>query len=165
MDVQMPTGVVMTAQPARPSYAVAYVFNADPALPIFEAMRQAAPLLPQAIEAQADSRHETPEPLPPAPLPPAPAPEDPEPPQPHEGAAAAAQDGEQPARQPLPRGEAERRALAYLAAHPEDTLTPGQIAKAIDARGCRDLMARLYARGAVDRVGTKPVAYRALRDQ
>lgn len=164
---------------ARPTYAIAYVFSdPDQALPIFESIAHPVPPVldppaapappqppPQVIEAS--SRNETPEPPVPAPAPdpavpqeeqaapPAPAP------QPQEGAAAQQEGGEQPVRQPLPRGEAERRALAYLAAHPDEELTPGQIAKAIDARGCRDLMARLFASGRAQRTSVKPLKYKA----
>lgn len=64
-------------------------------------------------------------------------------------------------RHPLPRGEAERRALALLADHPDEDYTPGRLAREIDARGCRDLMARLCERGVVRIVNEHPLTYRA----
>lgn len=92
-----------------------------------------------------------------------------QPEQPPEGGAAApvgpkGEQGEgQEKRQPLPRGEAERRALALLAEHPGEDFTPGRIAREIDARGCRDLMARLHARGVVEMVNEHPLTYRAAK--
>lgn len=71
------------------------------------------------------------------------------------------QDEEKGRREPLPRGEAERRALALLAEHPDQEYTPGQIAREIGARGCRDLMSRLCARGIVRVVNEHPLTYRA----
>lgn len=67
--------------------------------------------------------------------------------------------GQEPRREPLPRGEAERRALAYLEDHRGEGFTPGQIAREIDARGCRDLMARLHARGIVEMITEHPLTY------
>lgn len=157
-----------------PTYVTFAFAHADDALPIFESLaNRASPAAAAAAVPDGSSRNETPEP----PVP-APAPEEEPPPgtppapaaQPQGGEAAhRADEGEegeaaaQAARQPLPRGEAERRALAYLAAHPGEEMTPGQIAKAIDARGCRDLMARLFARGAVQRTSEKPLRYRAVQ--
>lgn len=152
-----------------PTYVFAFA-HADDALPIFESLaNRASPAAAAAVPVDGSSRNETPEPPVPAPAqegepepppgtPPAPAG------QPQGGEAAhRAQEAAQAARQPLPRGEAERRALAHLAAHPDEEMTPGQIAKAIDARGCRDLMARLFARGAVQRTSEKPLRYRAVQ--
>lgn len=92
-----------------------------------------------------------------------------QPQQPPEGGAAApvgprgaAGEGEEK-RQPLPRGEAERRALALLAEHPGEEFTPGRVAREIDARGCRDLMARLHARGVVEMINEHPLTYRAAK--
>lgn len=77
------------------------------------------------------------------------------------GAAQGVPEEEQGRRQPLPRGEAERRVLMLLAENPKADYTPGQIAREIDARGCRDLMARLHARGIVEIVNEHPLTYRA----
>lgn len=158
-------------EPPRPAFGIAYFFPgggtppADPT-PVFDALRALASGHAPA-DGDGDGRHlrpvdssrnETPEPpvpSPQVPQEPAPAPE----PQP---AASAPQDGAQgEKRQPLPRGESERRALAFLAEHPGEDFTPGQIAKAIDARGCRDLMARLAARGVVRRTSDRPLKYQA----
>lgn len=145
----------------------------DPHLPlkVFESLAYPQPpTLPEAGTGRTETPQAAPalavpvalEPMPPA-APPsqqeaAPAP------QPQEGAAEGqgmAEAGVQ--RQPLPRGEAERRALAFLDEHPDEEFTPGQIAKAIDARGCRDLMLRLWGRGEVRRTCEKPLKYQRAR--
>lgn len=174
MDPHLPALAAAASEPpsrVRPTYTIAYVF-ADPSqpLPIFESLPfpPAVPAFsdaPQVIEAAGDgrsaaSRHETPEPPVAAPPPPEPPAAPPQQEQPATGQPGAP-DSEASQRQPLPRGEAEKRALAYLREHPDDEVTPGQVAKAIDARGCRDLMARLCERGVVTRTSEKPLKYRA----
>lgn len=79
------------------------------------------------------------------------------------GAAGTPDEAQRMRREPLPRGEAERRVLLLLEKNPDAEYTPGQVAQAIDARGCRDLMGRLLARGIVEITNEHPLTYRAAR--